>query len=60
MGEKKCFNCEHMNFCGMYKGLIDMAHMLNNNLDIAIDEKNGFESMRDLMAHDCKRFKRID
>ena len=64
MPEKKCFNCENMNFCGMYDKLNDMAGLLNINLETHIIAKvsghiateMGFITMVNHMAHDCKRF----
>ena len=68
MPEKKCFNCENMDFCTMYLGLLDMAQLLNVNLEShTVTESNnnvavepGFTSMVDHMAHDCKRFKAVE
>lgn len=56
-----------MDFCAMYLGVFDMAHLLNRNLEShTITESNnnvanepGFTSMVNHMAKDCKRFKAI-
>ena len=59
MPEKKCTNCENMDFCIMYKHIAEIAGILNVALDMSIDEKTPFENIVDTMAHDCKRFKAI-
>ena len=68
MPEKKCHNCGNMDFCAMYLGLLDMAQLLNVNLEShTVTESNnnvavepGFKSMVDHMAHNCKRFKAVE
>lgn len=57
--EKKCTNCDHMDFCQMYAMLSSMATTLNVNMDPDIAGKTGFVNMVDTMAHDCLRFEKI-
>ena len=56
MPEKKCVNCENMDFCAMYRHMVDASSMFVVNLNKSIDEKDGFTNLADTMAHDCKRF----
>jgi len=60
MGEKKCCNCENMDFCAMYLGLKDMAHLLTANRYKDLAGQPGFVSMVNFLADDCKRFKAIE
>ena len=59
MIEKKCVHCDNIEFCAMYRHLVDASSLFIVNLDKSIDDKDGFTNMADTMAHDCKRFSAI-
>ena len=60
MGEKKCFNCENMDFCKMYLNFLDMATLLNANLNPDMAGDSPFNYMVNALAHDCKRFRAVE
>jgi len=57
MREKKCTNCENMDFCQMYLKFVEMANLLNNNLNPDMAKDTPFVYMVNYLAHDCKRFR---
>ena len=56
MVEKKCCNCENMDFCAMYQRFVEMAGLLNSNLNADMAGDKGFVFMLNYLAHDCRRF----
>ncbi len=56
MPEKKCFNCENMDFCAMYQGMNDIASLFSANLDKDIAGDWPLVYMTNHMARNCKRF----
>ena len=59
MREKKCVNCENMDFCQMYLNFVEMANLLNSNLNLDMAGEQPFVYMVNYLAHDCKRFRVI-
>jgi hypothetical protein len=59
MREKKCVNCEYMDFCQMYLNFVKMASLLNTNLNPDRAGDMPFVYMVNYLAHDCKRFRMI-
>ncbi len=55
--EKKCVNCQNMDFCVLYLKFVEMAGLLNTNLNPDIAGDKGFVFMVNHLAHDCKRYR---
>ncbi len=58
MPEKKCFNCENMDFCAMHQGLMNIGSLSVN----LVKDRNGdwpFVYISNLIALHCKRFRAI-
>jgi hypothetical protein len=60
MAEKKCVNCENMDFCKMYLNFVEMASLLNANLNPDMAGDLPFVYMVNALAHDCKRFRAFE
>lgn len=58
MPEKKCTNCENMDFCAMYQGLMNVPSIAYN-LEKDMNGDLPPVYMANLMALHCKRFKPI-
>ena len=59
MRDKKCVNCENIDFCQMYLKFVEMANLLNTNLNPDMAEDKPFVYMVNYLAHDCKRFRMV-
>ncbi len=58
--EKKCVNCNHMNFCQVYRSISNLAGLLNMNLEITLTNEMPYEYFINEIAHNCKNFEKIE
>ncbi len=56
---KKCFHCEHMMFCTIYRQMADMAELLNMHLSENPIGETPFEYIINEVGHNCTRFEKI-